>query len=46
MKNGKLRYSFNVKCVYAFAVKYTSVPFKIQVFRLINRTLVKIMHSP
>ena len=32
LKNGNLHYSFNVKNVYPFFVKYTNVSFKIQIF--------------
>ena len=42
LKNGNLHYSFNIKNVYAFPVKYTNVPFKIQVFRFIYTKFVKI----
>ena len=38
-----LHYSFNVKKSYAFSVKYTNVPFEIQVFRFIHRKFVKKM---
>ena len=40
-KNGNLHYSFNVQNWYAFSVKYTNVPFKIQVFRFIYTKFVK-----